>query len=116
MILGAVLASSEENEGSADSEIDDEDLVQTDVNPGGKLLEAEPGEAGVDPVDTEKTIANPDKQKKDEFIIIVIVASVGVVGLILAIVAAVLVKRRMDSKRQQGVYSVPTEQGQKVKA
>ncbi|XP_071751461.1 uncharacterized protein LOC139908606 [Centroberyx gerrardi] len=107
LLLPAATASSEESEGSAVEGLDDEDLFKSNEIPGQKsiLVESDPGSI----VDKTTGVA----ETSDQFTLIIIVVAVSVVALsVAAIVAIVLVRRRMHN-RQQGIYSVPAEQGQK---
>ncbi|XP_071324449.1 uncharacterized protein [Trachinotus anak] len=95
LLLPAATALSEESEGSADDDMDDEDLY---------------GKAGSPEVQSKHS---RDSTVVDQLTLIIIVVAVAVVALsVAAIVTIVLIKRRIHS-RQQGVYSVPTEQDQK---
>ncbi|XP_046898494.1 uncharacterized protein si:dkey-262k9.2 [Hypomesus transpacificus] len=103
LVLRAAIAK-EFEVGSGNGEIDDEDLVP-DIGPPVLRTDA-------DTVGANKSTGGGDGAQ-NEFITIVIVVAVSVVALsIAAIVAVVLVRRRMHN-RQQGIYSVPAEQGQK---
>ncbi|XP_071324447.1 uncharacterized protein [Trachinotus anak] len=105
LLLPAATALSEESEGSADDDMDDEDLY---------------GKAGSPEVQSkhsrDSTVVGKttgEEEKSDQLTLIIIVVAVAVVALsVAAIVTIVLIKRRIHS-RQQGVYSVPTEQDQK---
>ncbi|GAA6224968.1 uncharacterized protein si:dkey-262k9.2 isoform X2 [Lates japonicus] len=103
LLLPAATAVSEESEGSADDEIDDEDLYATVKKypnghaPGSSMVDKTTGEA----------------EKSDQLTLIVIVVAVAVVALSVAVIVAVLLVRRHMHSRQQGVYSVPAEQDQK---
>lgn len=102
LLLPAASAVSEEIEGSADSDVDDEDLYQT---------EKSPLDNGLDPGTPGKTRGAEDDSDKLTLIIIVVAATVLALS-VAAIVTIILVRRQMH-KRQQGIYSVPTEQDQK---
>ncbi|XP_071324448.1 uncharacterized protein [Trachinotus anak] len=99
LLLPAATALSEESEGSADDDMDDEDLY---------------GKAGSPEVQSKHSRDSTVVGKTtDQLTLIIIVVAVAVVALsVAAIVTIVLIKRRIHS-RQQGVYSVPTEQDQK---
>ncbi|XP_056236696.1 uncharacterized protein si:dkey-262k9.2 isoform X1 [Seriola aureovittata] len=107
LLLPAATAGSEEKEGSADDDIDDEDLY-------GKTGAGFPdvhSKRAQGPTFVDKTTG--EEEKSDQLTLIIIVVAVAVVALsVAAIVTIMLVRRRMHS-RQQGVYSVPTEQDQK---
>ncbi|KAM9852373.1 uncharacterized protein ACBR49_005454 [Aulostomus maculatus] len=101
LLLPAATALSEEAEGSAIDGMDDEDLY--------------------DKTDTRRksdTDSLMDKAKGSEgstgnSLLIIIITGVTVMTLLAgAIVAVILVRRRMHN-RQQGIYGVPTEQNQK---
>ncbi|XP_067094548.1 uncharacterized protein si:dkey-262k9.2 [Osmerus mordax] len=102
LLLRAAIAT-EFEVGSGNGEIDDEDFVAQTRTPILRMY--------TDMVDANKSTGGDGAQST--FVTIVIVVAVSVVALsIAAIVAVVLVRRRMHN-RQQGIYSVPAEQGQK---
>ncbi|XP_051261615.1 uncharacterized protein si:dkey-262k9.2 isoform X2 [Dicentrarchus labrax] len=106
LLLPAATAVSEEDEGSADGglENDDEDLyrlskripdVSTTDYPG-SLSDKATGEEG-----------------SDQLTMIIIIVAVTALTLSVAVIVVIMLVRRHMHKRQQGVYSVPTEQDQK---
>ncbi|KAL7832225.1 hypothetical protein AOLI_G00297730 [Acnodon oligacanthus] len=101
LILTASIVKSEEPEGSADG--DDEGDEDTDgLNSGTLELKNEAHPSG-------------DKNKEDDdgSTTIIIIAAVSVVAVaVIAIIAIVLFRRHLQN-REQGVYTVPTEQTQK---
>ncbi|XP_070691147.1 uncharacterized protein [Pempheris klunzingeri] len=105
LLLPAATAVSEETEGSADAGLDDEDLFVKDVNPGvnAKL----PSGSAVD-----RTTGV--EGSSDQFTLVVIIVAATVVTLSVAAVITIMLVRRHMHSRQQGIYSVPTEQDQKM--
>ncbi|XP_058504293.1 uncharacterized protein si:dkey-262k9.2 isoform X1 [Solea solea] len=101
LLLPAATAVSDESEGSGDDDTDDEDLSKiNDVH-----NKHSRGSSTVDKTTGE--------ENTDQLVLVITVVAVAVVALsVAAIVAVMLVRRRMHS-RQQGVYSVPTEQDHK---
>uniref|UniRef100_UPI0037E7D46B uncharacterized protein isoform X1 n=2 Tax=Semicossyphus pulcher TaxID=241346 RepID=UPI0037E7D46B len=106
LLLPAATAVSEEIEGSADGGVDDEDLYEKRVIPdvsGGRASDS----------NADKTTGVEETTEENKMTLIVIVVAVTVLTLsVAAIVTIMLVRRRMQY-RQQGIYSVPTEQNQK---
>ncbi|XP_042346031.1 uncharacterized protein si:dkey-262k9.2 isoform X2 [Plectropomus leopardus] len=101
LLLPAATAVSDDLEGSTDDglEDDDEDLHSQDVSP-------ELGNSAADKTTgVEKT--------EDQFTLIVIVVAVAVLALSIAAIVTVMLVRRHMHNRQQGIYSVPTEQDKK---
>ncbi|XP_034553023.1 uncharacterized protein si:dkey-262k9.2 isoform X2 [Notolabrus celidotus] len=103
LLLPAATVLSEEIYGSGDEGLDDEDLynrIDNSVNHA----------AGSN---VDKTTGAEGASEENKFTLIVIIAAVAVLTLsVAAIVTIMLVRRRMQY-RQQGIYSVPTEQDQK---
>ncbi|KAG7474834.1 hypothetical protein JOB18_018221 [Solea senegalensis] len=101
LISVTLSAVSDESEGSGDDDTDDEDLskindVHNKHSRGSSVVDKTTGE-----------------ENTDQLVLVITVVAVAVVALsVAAIVAVMLVRRRMHS-RQQGVYSVPTEQDHK---
>ncbi|KAK2910367.1 hypothetical protein Q8A73_008082 [Channa argus] len=99
-------ALSDEREGSGDVETDDEDFTTL-----GYLDRSERKVAYND-----LKVANEAKSEgegEDKLTVIIIVVAATVLALsVVAIVTTLLVRRRMHN-RQQGIYSVPTEQDKK---
>lgn len=96
LLLPAASALSEDTEGSAGG-LDDEDLYERK----GVLTNVGPGSVG-------KTTGEEDTS--DQFTLIVIIVAVTVLTLSVAAVVAIMLVRRHMHNRQQGIYSVPTEQ------
>ncbi|XP_077384331.1 uncharacterized protein LOC144022974 [Festucalex cinctus] len=104
LLLPTATVFSDETEGSAIDGQDDEDSFEEneiievlDRNDSGTFIDKTKGA----------------EEATDQFTLIVIIGAVTVVTLsVAAIVAVMLVRRRMH-KQQQGIYSVPTEQDQK---
>ncbi|KAL7393135.1 hypothetical protein ABVT39_006952 [Epinephelus coioides] len=102
LLLPAATAVSEEIEGSADDgpdDDDDEDLYSQRTNT----------DLGATAADKTTGIENA----ADNFTVIVIVVAVAVLVLSVAAIVTIMLVRRHAHNRQQGVYSVPTEQDQK---
>ncbi|XP_062278672.1 uncharacterized protein si:dkey-262k9.2 isoform X2 [Scomber scombrus] len=97
LLLPAATALSEDNEGSAVGGLDDEDLYDQK----GILTNIAPGSVG-------KTKGEEDTS--DQFTLIVIIVAVTVLTLSVAAVVTIMLVRRHMHNRQQGIYSVPTEQ------
>ncbi|XP_068614843.1 uncharacterized protein si:dkey-262k9.2 [Brachionichthys hirsutus] len=102
LLLPATTAVSKDIEGSADGDQDDEDLIKEKVS------------AVVLGKQAPDTLPDVDEEDKtDQFTLIVIIVAVTALTLsVAAIVTIMLVRRRMNN-RQQGIYSVPTEQNHK---
>ncbi|CAL8248756.1 unnamed protein product [Lota lota] len=101
LLLPATTALSKELEGSADDS-DDEDLVRN-VDIKNSFTEYDPD------MDKATGVSEPS----DQFVGIVVGVGVAVVALSVAVIVAILLVRHNMQRRQQGVYSVPAEQGQK---
>lgn len=101
LLLPAATAVSKDIEGSANDglEDDDEDLYTQRMN-------TDVGASAADKTTgVEKTA--------DKFTLIVIVVAVAVLVLSVAAIVTIMLVRRHTHNRQQGVYTVPTEQDQK---
>nr|XP_057939684.1 uncharacterized protein si:dkey-262k9.2 [Doryrhamphus excisus]XP_057939685.1 uncharacterized protein si:dkey-262k9.2 [Doryrhamphus excisus]XP_057939686.1 uncharacterized protein si:dkey-262k9.2 [Doryrhamphus excisus] len=104
LLLPTSIVFSDGFEGSADDGMDDEDPF--DEN---EITEVQ--DRGGSGTFVDKTKGEEDTS--DQFTLIVIIVAVSMLTLsVAAIVAVILVRRRMH-KQQQGIYSVPTEQDQK---
>lgn len=99
LLLPATTVLADEVEGSG-NDIDDEDLVVSQ----GTMLDYVP--------DIDK--ATGATEGSDNFTVIVIAVAVAVVALAVVVIVAIHLVRRHTHRRQQGVYSVPTDQDQKV--
>ncbi|KAM4735075.1 uncharacterized protein FYW61_005647 [Anableps anableps] len=97
LLLPTATVLSEEFEGSADYS-DDEDLVVKKNMPYVKGSQAGDESA---------------KETSSHMTLIIIPAVVAVVALSVIAVAAIMLMKRQKLKRQQGIYSVPTEQNHK---
>ncbi|XP_053183173.1 uncharacterized protein si:dkey-262k9.2 isoform X2 [Scomber japonicus] len=97
LLLPAASALTDDSEGSAVGGLDDEDLYERK----GVLTNMGPGSVG-------KTTGEDDTS--DQFTLIVIIVAVTVLTLSVAAVVAIMLVRRHMHNRQQGIYSVPTEQ------
>ncbi|XP_059920301.1 uncharacterized protein si:dkey-262k9.2 isoform X3 [Gadus macrocephalus] len=101
LLLPSSTALSKEVEGSADDP-DDEDLIgAVDVQPINEFQDPDMG----------KTTGG---EESDQFVGIVVGVAVAMVALSVAVIIAILLVRRNMQRRQQGVYSVPADQDQKV--
>ncbi|XP_034729052.1 uncharacterized protein si:dkey-262k9.2 [Etheostoma cragini] len=97
LLLPAATALSKEIEGSADGDLDDdEDFIGS--------AEIPRHGSGAD-----KTTG----LKEDQSTMIIIIVAVVALTLLVAVIAAIILVRRHKYNRQQGIYSVPTEQDQK---
>ncbi|XP_061531068.1 uncharacterized protein si:dkey-262k9.2 isoform X2 [Phycodurus eques] len=104
LLLPTPTVFSDEIEGSAVDGQDDEDLFEEY-----EITEVQDRNNSDTFVDKTKGA----EDKTDHYTLIVIIVAVSVLTLsVAAIVAVMLVRRRMH-KQQQGIYSVPTEQDQK---
>ncbi|XP_037402337.1 uncharacterized protein si:dkey-262k9.2 [Pygocentrus nattereri] len=106
-LLGLILTAStvsqksEEPEGSADGD-DEEDEDPAGLSSGTEELKNE-----------ERSLGNKFTGDDDGSTTIIIIAAVSVVAVaVIAIIAIVLFRRHLQN-REQGVYTVPTEQTQK---
>ncbi|XP_069040745.1 uncharacterized protein [Lepisosteus oculatus] len=99
LILGAV-ASGEESSGDFP---DDEDLVAVASSGGQERLNTE----------MDKTIGHNPEEKEGGHTTIIIIAVVAVAAVAALLIVVVILARRRMLKQQQGVYTVPAEQGQK---
>ncbi|XP_061919151.1 uncharacterized protein si:dkey-262k9.2 isoform X2 [Entelurus aequoreus] len=103
LLLPTTTVFSDEFEGSAGDGLDDEDSFEEN-----EIIEFH--DRGGSGTFVDKTKGEEDPT--DQFTLIVIVVAVSMLALsVAAIVAVILVRRRMH--KQQGIYSVPTEQDQK---
>ncbi|XP_076016896.1 uncharacterized protein LOC143008840 [Genypterus blacodes] len=104
LLLTAVAASSDVTEGSADGGFDDEDLFND------KAIKSVKS-------NLDQHLPDPDKAtggaESDQLTLIVIIVAVTLVALSVAVVIGFVLVRRHIHSRQQGIYSVPTEQGLK---
>ncbi|XP_039662370.1 uncharacterized protein si:dkey-262k9.2 isoform X2 [Perca fluviatilis] len=96
LMLPAATAVSKDIEGSADEDLDDEDFEQTEIPKLGAAADKNTG------LKEEQTITT-----------IVIIVAVVALALSVAVIVAIVLVRRHKYNRQQGIYSVPTEQDQK---
>ncbi|CAG6015678.1 unnamed protein product [Menidia menidia] len=80
----------------ASADTDDEDLI---------------GKLGVHETNADKTKGTDEAS--NQITMIVIIVAVTVLTLSVAAIVAVMLARRQMNIRQQGIYSVPTEQDQK---
>ncbi|XP_061677228.1 uncharacterized protein si:dkey-262k9.2 isoform X2 [Syngnathoides biaculeatus] len=104
LLLPTATVFSDEIEGSAADVQDDEDLFEGD-----EMTE----DQDKNDLDTFVDKTKGAEDNTDQYTLIVVIVAVSVVTLsVAAIVAVMLVRRRMH-KQQQGIYSVPTEQDQK---
>ncbi|XP_069394034.1 uncharacterized protein [Paralichthys olivaceus] len=94
---------SEEREGSGDDDMDDEDFEKGYT---GAPNQNSPGSSFVN-----KNTGGEDKS--DQLTLIIIIVAVTVLTLSVATIVTVILVRRHMHSRQQGVYSVPTEQDHK---
>lgn len=106
LLLPATTVVSEEIEGSGDEDGDDEDLVHKPVIP-----EVSGERAAGSNVD--KNTGKDQTADENKFTLIVIIAAVTVLTLSVAAIVTIMLVRRHMQYRQQGIYSVPTEQDQK---
>ncbi|KAF6739620.1 hypothetical protein FQA47_004901 [Oryzias melastigma] len=103
LLLPAASALSTKYEGSghSDSEYgddDDYDAVPMTSIPLGKVVDKSPGS---------------ENSNEGQVLVIAIVVAVAVLVLTIVIVAVTCVRRRMQN-REQGIYTVPTEQNHKM--
>ncbi|KAM3615183.1 uncharacterized protein V6R79_024551 [Siganus canaliculatus] len=103
LLLPAATVLSKEIEGSADGDVDDEDLSEVDVP------EISVGSATGTMADKTKA----EQEPSDQFTLIVVVVAVTALTLSIAAIVTILLVRRHLHNRQQGIYSVPTEQDHK---
>lgn len=103
LLLPATNAVSEENEGSANGVLDDEDLIEEDTGIADVLAKQAP--------DSLPDIS--EDETSDQFIMIVIIVAVTALTLSFAAIVTIMLVRRHMHRRQQGIYSVPTEQNHK---
>ncbi|XP_056900746.1 uncharacterized protein si:dkey-262k9.2 isoform X2 [Takifugu flavidus] len=101
LLLPTTTAASDDVEGSADGDVDDEDL-----NEDPDFLEKYGSGLGV-------AGSMGDEERADNFIMVVIVVAVAALTLSVAAIVTVMLVRRHMRRQQQGVYSVPVEQHQK---
>ncbi|KAJ8378921.1 hypothetical protein AAFF_G00232860 [Aldrovandia affinis] len=103
VLRAAAAVTSEESEASGDMGDDEDEIVtRKDLN------EVPPN--NIEPGSVDKAMGNGE----DGFTTIVVIAAVSVVALAAVAIAAIILVRRHMQNRQQGVYSVPTEQTQKA--
>ncbi|KAM8735856.1 uncharacterized protein AB9X84_024173 isoform 1-T1 [Acanthopagrus schlegelii] len=105
LLLPAATAVSEESEGSAEGELDDEDLNADALMPGTRSGPAN---------DSDTAKATGEDQDSDQFTMIVIIVAATALTLSVAAIVTIMLVRRHMHKPQHGVYSVPTEQEQKA--
>ncbi|KAM9353707.1 uncharacterized protein ABDE67_006099 [Symphorus nematophorus] len=104
LLLPAATAVSEESEGSADGDEDDEDLLEVDS------FIPNRGQPASDSF-ADKTTG--EENSSDQLTLIIIIVAVTALTLSVAAIVTVMLVRRHMHVRQQGIYSVPTEQDQK---
>ncbi|KAK7172080.1 hypothetical protein R3I93_004394 [Phoxinus phoxinus] len=113
LILQGSAAASDDTEGNSSGNdgpyVDDEDF-------GNKMTE---GRSGSPLLESEGPVASPgsDRSKGDEAggdTLVIIIAAVSVAILAIGGIVAIVLFRRYLHRREQGVYSVPVEQGQKA--
>ncbi|KAM6994977.1 uncharacterized protein LKV04_007276 [Tautogolabrus adspersus] len=61
----------------------------------------------------DKTTGVDEKSEDNKFILIIVITALTVLTLSVAAIVTVLLVRRKMQYREQGIYSVPTEQNQK---
>ncbi|XP_070823268.1 uncharacterized protein [Chaetodon trifascialis] len=105
LLLPAATAVSEEVEGSADGGVDDEDLHEEEI-----LIPDVRGSLASGSLVDKTTGAD---KTSDQFTMIVIIVVVTALTLSVAAIVTIMFVRRHMHSRQQGIYSVPTEQEQK---
>ncbi|XP_075882647.1 uncharacterized protein LOC142888321 isoform X3 [Nelusetta ayraudi] len=105
LLLPAATGVSQPNEGSADGDMDDEDLNEELVIPKSRADQGHDMHAG-------KTVGTEDSS--DQLTMIVIIVAVAALTLSIgAIVTIMLVRRHMQHRQQGRIYTVPIEQRQK---
>ncbi|XP_052472354.1 uncharacterized protein si:dkey-262k9.2 isoform X3 [Carassius gibelio] len=112
LILGGAAATSEDTEGDSSGDVmeDDEDYVFK-----GKVVHT----VYSDPVNIPKQSPGSDKSTGEDAAneggtLVIILAAVSVIVLAIGGIVAIVLFRRYLQSREQGVYSVPAEQGQKA--
>ncbi|XP_004077853.1 uncharacterized protein LOC101173652 [Oryzias latipes] len=103
LLLLPAASASDDTEGSASFESDDEDMP---------TMKTHGGVVGSFPKRDQSTGSTEDS-KEGQVLVIAIVAVVAVLVLTIVIVAVVCVRRR-KLNQEQGIYTVPTEQGHKI--
>ncbi|KAK7156738.1 hypothetical protein R3I94_006698 [Phoxinus phoxinus] len=115
LILQGSAAASDDTEGNSSGNdgpyVDDEDFE------GGDKINK--GRSGSPLLESEGPVASPgsDRSKGDEAggdTLVIIIAAVSVAILAIGGIVAIVLFRRYLHRREQGVYSVPVEQGQKA--
>lgn len=112
LILRGAAATSEDTEGnySGDYIVDDEDgdaPVETR-----RIQYSDPGE--IPKVGPGSDRSTGDDEANEGGTLIIIIAAVSVIVLAIGGIVAIFLFRRYLQSREQGVYSVPAEQGQKA--
>ncbi|XP_074538745.1 uncharacterized protein LOC141800227 isoform X2 [Halichoeres trimaculatus] len=107
LLLPAATVVSEEMEGSGDEDEDDEDLSRKTVKP--EISGERAAGSNVD-----RNTGKDETADENKFTMIVIIAAATVLTLSIAAIVTIMLVRRHMKYRQQGIYSVPTEQDQKV--
>ncbi|XP_065813716.1 uncharacterized protein si:dkey-262k9.2 isoform X2 [Labrus bergylta] len=103
LLLPAATAVSEVTEGSGDFGVDDEDLIGR----AGVLWEHPSGS------NADKTTGVDETSEDNKFTLIIVITAVTVLTLSVAAIVTIMLVRRKMQYREQGIYSVPTEQDQK---
>ncbi|CAN9514345.1 unnamed protein product [Ophioblennius macclurei] len=100
LLLPAAAAVTEDAEGSAEGDVvtDDEDLTRIMVH---------------DVLSDASTVDKTTGEGPDQLLPIVIGVALTVLALSVVAIVAIILVRRKTHNRQQGIYSVPTEQDQK---
>ncbi|XP_056329388.1 uncharacterized protein si:dkey-262k9.2 [Danio aesculapii] len=107
LILQGAAAASDDTEGNTSGDpSDDEDEEAVSVNSRQGVFEAPEEDPGSDQ-------SKGDNESGDGMLIIII-AAVSVAVLAIGSIAAIFLLRRHLQSREQGVYSVPAEQGHKA--
>ncbi|XP_060906693.1 uncharacterized protein si:dkey-262k9.2 isoform X1 [Labrus mixtus] len=106
LLLPAATAVSEVTEGSGDFDVDDEDLVGRNVI--SDILRDHPSVSNAD-----KTTGVDETSEDNKFTLIIVITAVTVLTLSVAAIVTIMLVRRKMQYREQGIYSVPTEQDQK---
>ncbi|XP_041649024.1 uncharacterized protein si:dkey-262k9.2 isoform X2 [Cheilinus undulatus] len=102
LLLLPAASVSEDTEGSGDAGVDDEDLYEKNVS-GISDKTFFGSNAG-------KTTGVEDQSEENKFTMIIIITAVAVLTLSVAAIVTIMLVRRNMQYRQQGIYSVPTEQ------
>ncbi|CAJ1061664.1 uncharacterized protein si:dkey-262k9.2 isoform X1 [Xyrichtys novacula] len=97
---------SQDQEGSGDDGVDDEDGYLDTVG-------SDKSDNRAAGTNVDKTTGVEDSTEDNKFTLIVIIAAVAVLTLSVAAIVTIMLVRRHMQYRQQGIYSVPAEQDQK---